>query len=179
MGAIKYPAWNQNNTIMLISQNQENSGRFTGEPGGSSYYERPGYSNTQPDYTPQPSGSQDTTLLIIVGSLVAIVGNYLLKPLFTSIVKNIDSDSTSPQRIEGLLSRQIERLETQNDKFYEVLEKHTAQSREIAQAIVLFETSLTRLTDRFERVEQALMKFPEPQGQPTNSTQQHKVGRNG
>lgn len=129
---------------------------MNGEPGGSEIYTRPPNIPYQPPVNNNPPGT-DGTLLIIVGSLVAIVGNYLLKPLFSALVKGLEADQASPQRIETILNGQIERLQGQNDRFIDVMESHTEQSMEIAQTIKLLETTLLQLTERLERIEQAMI----------------------
>ena len=121
------------------------------------------------DSSPLPTG--EVTATVLLGALLAILGNNLLKPLFAQIMNNIKSDSEAPEKLIGMLTGRLEALEKERTQyietsaalsreraeFMEFLKRQAEENRTFQEAVVTHSKLLEDMVGSLRKVEEVLV----------------------
>ena len=85
-------------------------------------------------YDPLPSKqvipASELTATVLLGALLAILGNNLLKPLLAIILSNLKSDSEAPDKMIGILKERLDVLEHERAEFLKVFQDMASERKE-------------------------------------------------
>lgn len=131
-------------------------------PPTRAYQEAPATPTEPSPYVNLPSGELTNT--VILGALLAILGNNLLKPLFNLVLENFKNDQKAPGQVVEILKERITALEQdkgevvaqaqaaaeEHSRYLRSLDVHNEQAAQIATILGEQTNRITALSDRLD-----------------------------